>query len=725
MMRRVLFALLFASGFNFMVAQTPATVTLTATHLTMGGGGANLPDGSQLCVMTTDANDRAAGYSIGGGGQTSASVGQRECHPVTGGSVQGFTAINSAASGNACLRITEELAGGQEVRRDKCVQTGTPAALASGFCSLLGGVMYCDYGKYTVSTAPMALVQAGPPGPKGDTGCNVTSGTNCTTDLAPRSLNAFLVHAQSYPGSSFDQQLNAAQNAWAGTTTPVVFAVDTPATLAAPVTLATNRNIEAHAPLTFATGAQLTLSGTNRVSCVGSGTLNTAQANAILMIAAGNGAEIDHCTVYATGGGASFLLAATGTGNHFVHDNPALNNIGAFLGTATPNGSVSHIRVTGNTITNTGSGAGAVGMTIGAQPNALAVTDVLFSGNSCSGITYCGVINLYDGASSSRAIAHAVGGGWTFIGNNCFEVFSCTWTGPGYDIKMADNHGRNCHDQCYDLEGAIDSVIEANTCYNDATVNSGAGLHACASVFGFSNNITISGETYTLDNGATAIAVKNVSADPSVSMGLTVHGSTVNCPLTACTAVGTEAAGDVTVAVNKLTNARVDLGSNVVNGVNNVNISLNVMEFALPVNCAICAHISSGLNTISLNTITQSATLAGSTGINVIYDYFNAAPEVYLDGNRQLGSFATDIQISNNSGNSGLGLATYLTNNWTRNNTVTYSNPNNHPGIFTEFSRYRWSNGWQLIHPYLSGTGNVPYCVDSSGREYRGTSTGC
>ena len=47
------------------LARGQGTVTLATNNLKAGGGSTNLPDGSQLCVMTVDAQNRPAGYRIG------------------------------------------------------------------------------------------------------------------------------------------------------------------------------------------------------------------------------------------------------------------------------------------------------------------------------------------------------------------------------------------------------------------------------------------------------------------------------------------------------------------------------------------------------------------------------------------------------------------------------------------------------------------------------------
>ncbi len=217
MMRRSFFALFSALGFNCLTAQTPPpTVTLSAQHLTMGAGGANLPNGSQICVLTTDANDRPAGYRIGGFGQTSASASMVECHTVTAGNAPSFTVLNSGASSpaNACLRVTLQLPSGQEIRRDRCVQTGTADSFASGFCTQVSGTVTCSYDAYPVGTAPVQLTQYGPAGPQGATGCVL--GQTCTSKLTPQSINNIL-YPDAFPGADLAARVTAALASLGGT----------------------------------------------------------------------------------------------------------------------------------------------------------------------------------------------------------------------------------------------------------------------------------------------------------------------------------------------------------------------------------------------------------------------------------------------------------------------------------------------------------------------------
>jgi hypothetical protein len=182
--------------------QGPATVTLTANHLTLGAGGTVVPDGSKLCVMTTDANDRPAGYRLGGsGGQTSASTDYQDCRAtVAGAIVSPLIVINSAASAqlNACIRVTLFAPTGAEIRHDKCFQTGTSQSLASGgWCSNSGGNITCSYDDYPIGTAPNAVIQKGQKGDKGDTGdAAVVTSNGANGDFSAPSFNhSFLLSA--------------------------------------------------------------------------------------------------------------------------------------------------------------------------------------------------------------------------------------------------------------------------------------------------------------------------------------------------------------------------------------------------------------------------------------------------------------------------------------------------------------------------------------------------
>ena len=200
----------------------PPTVTFSGSGVMDGGRMRSLAFGS-LCVMTTDANDKPMGYRIGNGnGQTSASVSQASCATVTGGTFPSMQIINSAASSppNACIRVTTFDASGGELRRSKCVQTGTSDALSS-WCSLSGSSQICDWSRYPGDALPQAMLERGPAGPQGPSGCVV--GQTCTSALAPRSIAGVLYAAGfgvTCDGTADDTSALQAAGSTATATTP-------------------------------------------------------------------------------------------------------------------------------------------------------------------------------------------------------------------------------------------------------------------------------------------------------------------------------------------------------------------------------------------------------------------------------------------------------------------------------------------------------------------------
>ena len=169
--------------------ETPNTVTFTASEILKGAGGTPEPDGTQICVMTTDANDVPASYRVGiSGGHTAMYPTEQECATSTGGVIPPMTVLNSAMSNplNACLRVTEVAPDGHEIARFKCVQTGTTAALGS-WCNLSGSVETCNFDVYPLGSNIVPLVQVGP-APNIAIG-TVTSGSSPAATLTGASPN--------------------------------------------------------------------------------------------------------------------------------------------------------------------------------------------------------------------------------------------------------------------------------------------------------------------------------------------------------------------------------------------------------------------------------------------------------------------------------------------------------------------------------------------------------
>jgi hypothetical protein len=702
---------------GFAMAQS-GTLSVTGTNL-VDSTGSLLPSGT-IYFAPVDNKSNPISYRIGGGGQ---SLSRAVSATISNGhfSIQ-LADTSSTFPTNVCFSASvidnntgESVLGGGY----SCVQ---PTSSANSWC---GGSGACNFDTYTPNLSANTLVQYGPTGPKGDTGCAL--GGSCTpviiqapssaqtviqptgTTLGVNSLNKTQINLDMFSGANIGAKITAAQAFLGGANG--VLSINTAGSIATAFTLLAGNDLQINAVVTNQAGVVSTLAGNNRLSCSSAGILTIATGSPF--VSNSNNITIDHCHASGDATANASLLVTTGSA-HIIINNLILTSIG----TIHANGG-SDLLVTGNTVTF--------------PSGALAGYGAVWQGTSFVTVTGNHFYNVPNGAEffnanadfnaggpTSRAGVISAGAGHYVMSNNtCDHVAACMWGSVGYDVVITGNAANVCSDVCFDTEGSIDVVISANR----AAEASNGGV----SSFFYTENFLAQGNNISSSAGAPLMKIYNVSGIPTRNTGFVARGNKLTCLVVICPAFSNQAATNLTFEGNDITDGSYSLGdqsSNMSIKHNHFNTTFTAPSAWTAINTN--AIINGGLLEIEDNTITGVTQPAGSICIaNTSLD-FNSTVTLRVIGNKCLGGFPIDLTTTNSGTNSSTGVITTLQGNWWSHNNVTHTHSTGNVDNYSELDKFiPYSGNWTRVNPNLkSTTGTRFICTDTSGN-YVTSTTAC
>lgn len=249
----------------------------------------------------------------------------------------------------------------------------------------------------------------------------------------------------------------------------------------------------------------------------------------------------------------------------------------------------------------------------------------------------------------------------TITENTVTDTMGGIWGSMGKKIYVANNTVLRCSDVGIDFEGSVDGVATANVVEEC--------VYACLATFFYNSNIIFSENT--ARQSVTGRAIINnwdytqlrISKDIFyrdnilIGVGVLTAAGTMNGPI-----------ANVTFERNACTNVTVDLTAT--NG-KEFDIRGNKFHYTIALPASTTAfkvdNTSGGFRAdISNNTWTSSVTqLASTTALWVKHQDFSASGVVFLEGNKVLDGWqdATQMRVENASGNAGIYLQSFLTNN--------------------------------------------------------------
>ncbi len=498
------------------------------------------------------------------------------------------------------------------------------------------------------------------------------------------------VNVDSYPGADLGLKLQNAQAALNGANATLI--VSTAATLSTATTLLAGNDLRINVPV--AMSAAVTLAGSNQVSCSSNGMLTVTTPNPFTSTA--NNLDIHDCNVLGVPKATDppYEILGTTNSSHIR----IVNNYAVTIGLVSTVGG-SDLLVEGNTIANPSFyGYGVLWSKM---------SDVRVNANSFTNVAdpveyFNGDADPNHGSTAlSRAAVSGFAGHYIISNNTCLNAGACYWGSVAHDVVVTGNYASNCADVCYDYEGSIDVVVSGN---HGDTANNGVGT-----TFFFSDHVSWIGNEFSSSTGTPLIAVHNSSLSPSFNEYQTVQGNTLNCFTVICQAVGGDAAGDVTVTSNRMTNATVNFGSY---GGNTI-IKRNELTFTMTSPAAFNAIetpnlLNGALLQVEDNTVTGPSQPAGSACIANYSADFNSVVTLYVSSNHCFGGFPIDLSTTNGGTNGGTGVVTILSENWWGQNNVTHTHTTGNYDNYQEVSKYTSAGGvWSQTHTPITIVGGA------------------
>ena len=541
---------------------------------------------------------------------------------------------------------------------------------------------------------PQATVTVrGQRGPTGAHGCatGVAGSQACSSDLASKSLNAYEVHIQQHGGTSLDQQLRTAIAAWSTRPTPVVFIVDSPATLATAVSLKAGDALLFNASTTL--NATITLSDRSTVRC-GTGATLTVGRSVGTAFASSNASNItvEGCTATTAKTGSqldgSGLYTSNGGTNNAVRNNTVTGMwAGYFNGT-------NKVVISGNSVTGNDAGRGYGSVVVGNGSQATVVGNHF--NNVANGFEVFNTdVDPNHGGPNTRAAILALGGSYTATGNTCNNVKACIWFSGAHDITVAGNIANICSDVCFDAEGVVDAVFANNTCKN--------GANGCGTTFFFSRNVHFDRNDFSSDNGQSLIKVYNSSNVASANTGLMVTNNRLHCERISCLAFGGDAAGNPLFTGNVVTDGFVGWGLNASGGTYRSNTFRYTMAST---HSPLVPGAYAGFPSAMIEDNIFQSQVAQANALPALQVYaadFNSNVGFVIERNKFLGGFPADIQLSSTGGNVP-GLTATLLDNYEGANTVVHS-PAKASDKIVEPRKFIYNDGnWQQVFAGAANT---------------------
>ncbi len=528
--------------------------------------------------------------------------------------------------------------------------------------------------------------QAAPLGPR----VNSTATASVLVGSTPETVSV-----DRFAGEDLGAKITAAQDSLAGRA--AILQIDTAGTIATPATLNLGNSLQIGAAVNIA--ATVTLVGSNRIWCSGSGALTISKAPAFT--SSGNNLRLDDCRATGNAAGATVLdtkgsnitidhntitsavlLAAHG-GDHVLAQHNAFNSPSPFKGYAVVWQNTSYVTIDSNQVNNYG------------DPfeffNANADPACYAKGGACAGQTYPG----------TRALVETHGGHYIFSNNTCTNAGACYWGSVGHDIQVTGNSASHCGDVCYDVEGSVDAVFDHNR--GEAAAN-GVG-----STFFFTDHVSFLNNNFTSSTGSTLIRVFNSSINPTNNEFLTVQDNTLTCLKLICTAVGGDPADHVVIEHNAITDGVIGFTNS--NGNGSLKVANNVMTFTVtgtkPFNAISSSQtLDSGLVEIANNTVKGVAEPAGSSCIAFHNSDYNSTITLQVENNHCVGGFPNDITTVNAGGNAGTGVITSLSGNYWGHDSVVHVHTTGNVDRYSESDSYIQVGGrWRRqVHGAAGGS---------------------
>lgn len=642
-------------------------------------------NGNAVNNATVCAQAMASGHpiSVTVNGGTGSTVTRQVCAPISFGTWSMYLPDGSTSNP---LNVAFQLVVTDNVSGDTIAQYSgvQPTSVADAWCSAAG----CSLDMLTPDVPQATLTVRGQRGPTGPPGCaiGVTGSQGCTSDLTPKSLNGYQVHVQQYGGTSLDQQLLAAIAAWSTSPNPIVFIVDSPATLATAVTLRAGDALLFNASTTL--NATITISDHGTVRCGTGVTLTVGQsvATAFTSTNASN-VTLEGCTATTAKTGSqldgSGFYFSTGGSNNAVRNNTVTGMwAGYFNGT-------NKVVVSGNSVTGNDAGRG-YGVVVTGNGSQATVIGNHFTNVANGFQVFNADVDPNHGGPTTRAGIMALGSSYTATGNTCNTVKACIWFSGAHDITVSGNNANICSDVCFDAEGVIDAVFSNNTCKN--------GVNGCGTTFFFSQNVHFNSNDFSSDSGKLLVKVYNASNVAAFNTGLMVTNNRLHCENVPCFAFGGDAAGNPTFTGNVVTDGLVTWGLNASGGTYRGNTFRYTMASTYP---ALTPGAYAGFPSAVIEDNIFQSDVAQANALPALQIYatdFNSNVGFIIERNKFLGGFPVDIKLSSNGGNAP-GLTATLLDNYESANNVVHSPAKGSDNIVEPRKFILNGGNWQQVFP--------------------------